>query len=217
MTAIGSGTGDLTRRLPDEGRDEVANIARSFNQFVAKLQSVILEIRGASESVRAAANEIAAASHGLSSRTESAAASLQQTAASMDQISGTVDQSASAAREADARSGIATQMASRGGEIVSDGVDTMGEIEDASTQLASLGQVEAGLHAGVTAFQRNVAFVSARSRQLAGMKRHRRYSAGDRARSVASGRYRPAASSGTGRAFSVPARSVRRSHRACLG
>ncbi|SIT46846.1 hypothetical protein BN2475_700013 [Paraburkholderia ribeironis] len=87
----------------------MANIARSFNQFVAKLQSVMLEIRGASELVRAAANEIAAASHDLSSRTESAAASLQQTAASMDQISGTVDRSAVAACEADERSGIAMQ------------------------------------------------------------------------------------------------------------
>ncbi|RDJ97962.1 methyl-accepting chemotaxis protein [Paraburkholderia lacunae] len=156
MTAIGSGTSDLTRRLPDEGRDEVANIARSFNQFVAKLQSVMLEIRGASESVRAAANEIAAASHDLSSRTESAAASLQQTAASMDQISGTVDQSAAAAQEADERSGIATQMASRGGEIVSDAVGTMGEIEDASGRIGAIISVIDGI-----AFQTNILALNA--------------------------------------------------------
>ena len=103
MAAIGSGTGDLTQRLPADGRDEVADIARSFNQFVDTLQSVMLRIRDSSESVRTAANEIAAASHDLSSRTESAAASLQQTAASMGEISGMVDRSAAAAREADER------------------------------------------------------------------------------------------------------------------
>ncbi|MXN60937.1 methyl-accepting chemotaxis protein, partial [Burkholderia pseudomallei] len=61
MAAIGSGEGDLTQRLPDEGRDEVADIARSFNSFVNKLQHVMQQIRDASESVRSAANEIAAA------------------------------------------------------------------------------------------------------------------------------------------------------------
>jgi methyl-accepting chemotaxis protein len=156
MTAIGSGTGDLTQRLPDEGRDEVSDIARSFNQFVAKLQSVMLDIRGASESVRAAANEIAAANHDLSSRTESAAASLQQTAASMDQISGTVDHSAAAAREADERSGMATKIASHAGAIVSDAVGTMGEIEAASGRIGAIISVIDGI-----AFQTNILALNA--------------------------------------------------------
>ncbi|ACR31345.1 methyl-accepting chemotaxis protein [Burkholderia glumae] len=156
MAKIGAGTGDLTQRLRDEGRDEVANIARSFNQFVAKLQGVMLEIRGASESVGAAANEIASASRDLSTRTESAAASLQQTAASMDQISGTVDQSAAAATEADERSNLATQIASRGGEIVSDAVGTMSEIEHASSQIGTIIRVIDGI-----AFQTNILALNA--------------------------------------------------------
>ncbi|MGN6669732.1 MAG: methyl-accepting chemotaxis protein, partial [Trinickia sp.] len=156
MAAIGSGSGDLTQRLPDDGKDEVANIARSFNRFVARLQGVMREIRGASESVRAAANEIAAANQDLSSRTESAAASLQQTAASMEQISGTVDRSAAAAFEADERSGVATQMASRGGEIVTAAVDTMGEIEEASGRIGAIISVIDGI-----AFQTNILALNA--------------------------------------------------------
>ena len=156
LMAIGSGTGDLTQRLPDEGRDEVSDIARSFNQFVAKLQSVMLDIRGASESVRAAANEIATANHDLSSRTESAAASLQETAASMDQISGTVDHAAAAAREADERSGRATTIASQAGEIVSEAVGTMGEIEAASGRIGAIISVIDGI-----AFQTNILALNA--------------------------------------------------------
>lgn len=98
MAAIGSGSGDLTQRLPADGRDEVADIARSFNAFVDKLQHVMLQIRDASESVRTAANEIAAGNLDLSSRTESAAASLEETAASMEEITATVGQSASASQ-----------------------------------------------------------------------------------------------------------------------
>ncbi|MEC5409531.1 methyl-accepting chemotaxis protein [Paraburkholderia sp. MPAMCS5] len=156
MAAIGSGTGDLTQRLNDEGRDEVANIARSFNQFVAKLQTVMCEIRRASESVRTAANEIAAASQDLSARTESAAASVQQTAASMVQIAETVDRSAAAALLADERSGIAAKIASRGGEIVSDAVDTMGNIEEASGRIGEIIGVIDGI-----AFQTNILALNA--------------------------------------------------------
>ena len=52
MDAIGSGTGDLTQRLPSAGSDEVAQIARAFNSFVDKLNQVMWQIRDASESVR---------------------------------------------------------------------------------------------------------------------------------------------------------------------
>lgn len=156
MAAIGSGTGDLTQRLSADGNDEVADIARSFNEFVDKLQSVMLRIRNSSESVRTAANEIAAASQDLSSRTESAAASLEQTAASMDEISGTIDRSATAAREADERSAAATKIAAHGGEVVSDVVGTMAKIEEASDRIGAITGVIDGI-----AFQTNLLALNA--------------------------------------------------------
>ncbi len=156
MAAIGSGNGDLTQRLPAHGRDEVADIARSFNQFVEKLQSVMLRIRDSSELVRAAANEIAAASLDLSSRTESAAANLQQTAASMHEISSTVDRSSTAARDADERSTAATRIALRGGEVVSDVVGTMAKIEEASDRIGDIIGVIDGI-----AFQTNLLALNA--------------------------------------------------------
>ena len=156
MAAIGSGAGDLTRRLSADCRDEVANIARSFNRFVDRLQSVMLQIRDASESVRVASNEIADASRDLSCRTESAAASLEQTAASMDEISGTVDRSAAAAREADERSAAAAQIASHGGVIVSEVVATMVKIEGASDRIGAIIGVIDGI-----AFQTNLLALNA--------------------------------------------------------
>lgn len=110
MAAIGSGAGDLTQRLPVDGRDEVADIARSFNSFVEKLNDVMRQIRDASESVRTAANEIAAGNQDLSSRTESAAASLEETAASMEEITATVGQSAAAAGQVDERAAAASRI-----------------------------------------------------------------------------------------------------------
>lgn len=51
MDDISNGTNDLTQRLPDEGHDEVAQIARSFNRFVDKLSMIMLQIRDVSASL----------------------------------------------------------------------------------------------------------------------------------------------------------------------
>ena len=47
MQEIARGDGDLTRRLDDEGSDEVAELAAAFNEFVRSLQGII---RGLGES-----------------------------------------------------------------------------------------------------------------------------------------------------------------------
>ncbi|KWI75074.1 methyl-accepting chemotaxis protein [Burkholderia ubonensis] len=156
MAAIGSGSGDLTQRLPADGGDEVTDIARSFNSFVDKLQEVIQQIRDASESVRTAANEIAAGNQDLSSRTEAAAASLEETAASMEEITATVGQSAAAAGQADQRAEAASKIASHGGVVVSDVVSTMEKIEEASGRIGDIIGVIDGI-----AFQTNILALNA--------------------------------------------------------
>jgi methyl-accepting chemotaxis protein len=156
MEGIGSGSGDLTQRLPANGNDEVAQIARSFNAFVGKINSVMVQIRDTSESVRHAANEIASGNHDLSRRTESAAASLEETAASMEEITSTVSQSASAARQADQSATTAASAASRGGSVVSDVVSTMQEIEGASGKISDIIGVIEGI-----AFQTNILALNA--------------------------------------------------------
>jgi aerotaxis receptor len=106
--------------------------------------------------VRVAANEIAAGNVDLSGRTESAAASLQQTAASMEEITSTVTQSASAAKQADDRAVSASQVASRGGVVISEVITTMSEIEHASVKISDIIGVIDGI-----AFQTNILALNA--------------------------------------------------------
>ncbi len=156
MESIGSGSGDLTQRLPDAGRDEVAQIAHSFNAFVSKINDVMARIRDTSESVRHAANEIASGNHDLSRRTEAAAASLEETAASMEQITATVKNSASAAHQANETASTAASAASRGGSVVANVVSTMNEIEGASGKISDIIGVIEGI-----AFQTNILALNA--------------------------------------------------------
>ncbi|MEX3761392.1 methyl-accepting chemotaxis protein [Paraburkholderia phenoliruptrix] len=163
MLAIGSGTGDLTQRLPVTGRDEVTDIARSFNLFVEKLHEVMQQVSGASESVRDAANEIAAGNQELSARTEAAAASLEQTAASMEQIAATVGHYAAAAEKADERAAAASKIASHGGAVVSDVVETMHRIEEVSGRIGDIIGVINGIALQTNILALNAAVEAARA------------------------------------------------------
>ena len=156
MEGIGSGSGDLTKRLPAEGKDEVAQISRAFNQFADKLSAVMRQIRETSESVRIAANEIAAGNVDLSGRTEEAAASLEQTAASMEEITSTVTLSASAANQANVQAAAASRIAAHGGEVVADVVGEMAAIEAASGKIGDIIGVIDGI-----AFQTNILALNA--------------------------------------------------------
>lgn len=156
MKSIGSGSGDLTQRLPDEGQDEVGQIARSFNDFIDELNNVVRRVQDASDSVRHASTEIASGNHDLSRRTEAAAANLEQTAASMEEITSTVANAANAARHANEVAGSASDAATRGGAVVSDAVAAMRAIEEASVKIRDIIGVIDGI-----AFQTNILALNA--------------------------------------------------------
>jgi methyl-accepting chemotaxis protein len=156
MDEIGSGGGDLTKRLPADGQDEVAQIARSFNTFSEKLGEVMKQIRMGSDSVRSAAQEIADGNADLSQRTEEQASSLGQTASSMEQLTSIVRQNADNARQASSLAVNASAVATRGGDVVGQVVETMDGINDSSKKIADIiGVIES------IAFQTNILALNA--------------------------------------------------------
>ncbi|MFD2191441.1 methyl-accepting chemotaxis protein [Pistricoccus aurantiacus] len=138
MRDIASGGGDLTRRLPVQGRDETAELATQFNAFADKINNVLLDVRESSESVWGAASEIAMGGQDLSSRTEITASNLQETSASMEQLTGTAEHTAQSSRQANQLSESASEVATRGGEMVANVVQTMDDIETSSQQIAEI-------------------------------------------------------------------------------
>ncbi|WP_083007642.1 methyl-accepting chemotaxis protein [Halomonas sp. GT] len=135
---IASGEGDLTRRLPEQGRDEVAQICGAFNRFVGKMEAVLVDVRTSSDSVHHAANEIALGGQDLSRRTDNAASSLQQTSASVEQITSTVEHTAASAQEANKLSHTASKVAKEGGQVVANVVTTMEDISQASHKIGEI-------------------------------------------------------------------------------
>ncbi|MCL5497663.1 methyl-accepting chemotaxis sensory transducer with Cache sensor [Phytobacter palmae] len=156
MNAISSGTDDLSQRLPEQGNDEVAQIAHAFNAFSDKLSVVMVKLRDSSNSVQQAAQEIAAGNQDLSERTEQAASSLRETASAVEQITASVALSTDSAAQANDQAHTASEAASRGGKVVSQAISTMQSIEVASAKIGDITSVIDGI-----AFQTNILALNA--------------------------------------------------------
>ncbi len=153
---IGSGHGDLTHRIAATGSDELTVIASGFNQFTEKIHAVLTQVRSNADGVATASAEIAQGNHDLSARTEQQASALEETAASMEELSATVKQNADSARQANQLAMNASTVAMQGGEVVSEVVQTMKGINEASNKISDIISVIDGI-----AFQTNILALNA--------------------------------------------------------
>lgn len=131
--------GDYSKELEGEDRgDEIAEMVKSLNGNVRKMQDIVTRIKESAASVNSAASEIATGSADLSSRTEQQASSLEETAASMEEITGTVRQNSQNAATANELASNASDIADAGGKVVGDAVKAMSNIEKSSQKISDI-------------------------------------------------------------------------------
>ena len=138
------------------GHGDTGSLHASLADMVNRLRDTVSVIRLATDSISTASTEIATGNQDLSSRTENTASNLQQAASSMEQLTGTVRQSADAARQANQLASGAATAAQRGGQIVSQVVTNMAEIDGASRKITEIISVIDGI-----AFQTNILALNA--------------------------------------------------------
>ncbi|MDD0813255.1 methyl-accepting chemotaxis protein [Curvibacter sp. HBC28] len=148
--------GDLSRPIEVRGQDEVAQLLRAFSSMQQSLVKVVSKVRQGAEGVCTASAEIATGNADLSARTENQASALQQTAASMEQLGSAVQHNADNALQANQLAISASQVAQRGGEVVSQMVHTMKEIHLSSQKIGDIIGVIDGI-----AFQTNILALNA--------------------------------------------------------
>ena len=148
--------GDLTQRIHARGKDELTRLTQALAGMQESLARIVGEVRHTSDSISTASAEIASGNQDLSNRTEQTAGNLQQTASSIEQINSTVRQSAEAANQASQMAQANAEVAARGGQVVSEVVSTMQDINHSSNKISDIIGVIDGI-----AFQTNILALNA--------------------------------------------------------
>ena len=147
--------GDLSTAI-DTRAGDTSSLLHAMEQMRAALVKIVGQVRSGTDTIATASNQIAAGNLDLSSRTEEQASSLEETASSMEELTSTVKQNADNARQANVLAVSASEVALRGGTVVSEVVDTMASINDSSRKIVDIIGVIDGI-----AFQTNILALNA--------------------------------------------------------
>jgi len=147
--------GDLAMEI-HTGADDTTSLLASLKDMRARLATMVAEIKSSAETIAVASAEIASGNADLAGRTESQASNLERTARAMDELTGAVRQNAANANEANALVVSASDIASRGGQVVGGVVSTMGDINSSAKKIVEIIAVIDGI-----AFQTNILALNA--------------------------------------------------------
>ena len=148
--------GDLTTRPRAWGADEAAGLMGTLTQMQESLRHIVTQVRGASDGIVSASTQISSGAQDLSTRTEQSASSLQETASAMEQIAATVRSNEETVAEATKLAAANSEAAEKGGQIIGQVVDTMHQINTASSRISEI----IGTIDGI-AFQTNILALNA--------------------------------------------------------
>jgi len=147
--------GDLASTIDTKQNDRTSLLA-AMKAMRDSLVNIVGEVRIGTVAIATASGEIAAGNLDLSTRTEQQASSLERTTSLMDELTVTVKQNADNARQADQLAASASEVALKGGYVVSQVVETMGSINDSAKRIVDIISVIDGI-----AFQTNILALNA--------------------------------------------------------
>jgi len=148
--------GDLQVKIEVASRDETGQLLEALKDMNSSLTRIVAQVRAGSETIASSSAEIVSGNQALSHRTEQQAASLEKTAASMEEMTSTVTQNAENAKQANRLASAASDVAVKGGKVVSDVVKTMDDISESARRIVDITGVIDSI-----AFQTNILALNA--------------------------------------------------------
>jgi methyl-accepting chemotaxis protein len=141
---IAEGDGDLTKRLPVEGKDEVGQLCKIFNRFVDKLHDSIANVATTTASLAAASEQLSVNTAQLAKGGQEQAQQATQAAAAVEQMSATVTEMAKNAQGVASTAQQANQAAGQGNEVVVGSIAGMTRLAEtvraSASRIQSLGK-----------------------------------------------------------------------------
>ncbi len=154
--ARGIAAGDLSQDIVVDSRNEVGELQSALHEMNQGLIRIVRQVRSGTDTIFSASRDIANGNTDLSHRTEAQASTLESTASSMQALTEAVNQTADEARRANQLAQSASEVAVRGGAVVSEVVNTMESINQSSRKIVDIIGVIDGI-----AFQTNILALNA--------------------------------------------------------
>ncbi|RYY73352.1 MAG: HAMP domain-containing protein [Gammaproteobacteria bacterium] len=120
--------GDLTVRIDVSSKDETGILMGAMQNMVAKLASIITEVRSSADSLASASEQVSSTAQSMSQATSEQAASVEETGASVEQMSASINQNTENAKVTDGMASKAAKEATEGGQAVQQTVGAMKQI-----------------------------------------------------------------------------------------
>jgi methyl-accepting chemotaxis protein len=139
--------GDLTTEIEVQSKDEIGQLAGSFNRMADSLREMVKRVVSGSENISASSQQLSASSQQTSASIQQVSSAIQQLAKgaqiqarrveetnnAMEQLDGSVSETAKSAQEAALASTQASQSAREGAETVREVIATMDRIDNSTT------------------------------------------------------------------------------------
>lgn len=141
---MAAGDGDLTQRLPVASRDELGELAASFNRFVEKIHSLVQQVAGTTTQltglVGAVAGQAQRSEQAMADQrheTDQVATAINEMSTAAHEVAMSAQRAAEAAQQTDQQGLAAKQVVDRSIEQIH---ELVGELRESGTSLAGLQQ-----------------------------------------------------------------------------
>ena len=167
LAEIAKGEGDLTRRLPVAGRDEIGQMATAFNemlgtigQLVRQVSESAAQVTGSAQQLSASADRVADGSRRQHDQTEHAATSVDHMAANIAQVAASAERVHQGSQES-------LRRAEDGSSTLVSLVAEVGHAEDAVRQMANSVEQFVESTTAITSMTREVREIAEQTNLLA--------------------------------------------------
>ena len=130
--------GDFTERINIDQKDELGMLSEALNRAADNLEHTVSEIIGASNNLAQAVDQIASGNQNLSQRTSEQASALEEVAATIEEANSSINQNYENSTQASRMSETSSVVAVKGGELVSEAVQSINEVNASAKRIGEI-------------------------------------------------------------------------------
>ena len=135
---IAQGEGDLTKRVPVSGKDELGQLGKNFNLFIERLHQSLRRVGQLTDDVASASTQVSETANEIARGSETQTQRVTQSASAVEEMTMTAGEVAQNSLEAANIANETSQTASTGHQVVDETVAGMRQLSEAVGQSASI-------------------------------------------------------------------------------